>query len=59
MKYVYLVYDDWHGLLCICATPEKATEQVKDEAFGADYPRTHLSTMRAQSVGVGKVLLGG
>ena len=38
MKYVYLVYDDWHGLLCICATLEGATEQVKKEAFGGGLP---------------------
>lgn len=38
MNYVYLIYDDWHGLLCICATPEKATEQVKKEAFGGGLP---------------------
>ena len=38
MKYVYLVYDDWHGLLCICATPESATEKVKDEAFSGMLP---------------------
>jgi hypothetical protein len=35
MKYVYLVYDDWHGLISICATPEKATEQVKKDAFSS------------------------
>ena len=38
MKYVYLIYDDWHGLLCVCATPEKATEKVKDEAFSGGLP---------------------
>ena len=38
MQYVYLIYDDWHGLLRICATPEKATEQVKDEAFSGGLP---------------------
>ena len=35
MKYVYLVYDDWHGLLCICANPEKATELVKKDALNS------------------------
>ena len=35
MKYVYLVYDDWHGLLCICATPKKATELVKKDALNS------------------------
>lgn len=38
MKYVYLIYDDWHGLLCICATPEKAKELVKNEAFSGGLP---------------------
>lgn len=39
MKYVYLIYDDWHGLLCICATAEKATELVKNEAFNGGLPK--------------------
>ena len=38
MKYVYLIYDDWHGLIGICATPEKATEMVKDDAFSSGLP---------------------
>ena len=38
MKYVYLIYDDWHGLLRICATPEGAKEQVKKEAFSSGLP---------------------
>ena len=38
MKYVYLVYDDWHGLQCICATPEKAIELVKAEALNSELP---------------------
>lgn len=38
MKYVYLVYEDWHGLQCICATPEKATELVKKDAFSSGLP---------------------
>lgn len=29
MKYVYLVYDENHGLMSICATPEIATNEVK------------------------------
>ena len=28
MRYVYLVYDDLHGLQCICADKDKATEKV-------------------------------
>lgn len=38
MKYVYLIYDDWHGLRYICATPEGATEIVKKEAFSGGLP---------------------
>lgn len=29
MKYVYLVYDENHGLMSVCATPEVATNEVK------------------------------
>ena len=32
MKYVYLVYDDIHGLQCICADKSKATEKVNNIA---------------------------
>jgi hypothetical protein len=38
MKYVYLVYEDWHGLIGIYATPEKATEMVKKDAFESGLP---------------------
>lgn len=38
MKYVYLVYDDWHGLIAICGTPERATQMVKDDAFSSGLP---------------------
>jgi len=33
MKYVYLVYDDLHGLQCVCADKNKATEKVNNIAF--------------------------
>lgn len=32
MKYVYLVYEECHGLTHICGTPELATEIVNREA---------------------------
>lgn len=38
MKYVYLVYDDWHGLIAICGNPERATQMVKDDAFSSGLP---------------------
>lgn len=38
MKYVYLVYEDCHGLIAICGTPERATQMVKDEAFSGGLP---------------------
>lgn len=38
MRYVYLIYDDWHGLLCVCATPESATKMVKAEALSSGLP---------------------
>ena len=38
MKYVYLVYDDWHGLRYICGNPESATKIVKKEAFSGGLP---------------------
>ena len=31
MKYVYLVYEDWHGLVGIYETSEGATNRVKQE----------------------------
>lgn len=31
MKYVYLVYDDAHGVVGIYATPEKATAKIWDD----------------------------
>lgn len=30
---VYLVYDDLHGLQCVCKSKEKATEKVDNIAF--------------------------
>ena len=39
MKYVYLVYEDWHGFQCVCATPEKATELVKKDAYSSGLPK--------------------
>ena len=33
MKYVYLVYDDIHGLQCVCASKDKATEKVNNIAY--------------------------
>ena len=38
MKYVYLVYEDSHGLVNVCGTPEKATELVKKDAFEGGLP---------------------
>lgn len=38
MRYVYLIYDDWHGFICVCGTKEKATEMVKDDAFSSGLP---------------------
>ncbi len=38
MKYVYLVYEDSHGLVCVCGTPEKATELVKKDAYEFGIP---------------------
>ena len=29
MKYVYRVYEESHGLMSVCATPEIATNEVK------------------------------
>ena len=60
MKYVCLIYDDGHGLLCICATPEKATKQVKDEAFGGGLPEdTPLDYECAEHWGLGWCCLVG
>ena len=39
MKYVYLIYEDWHGLIGVCATPEKATELVKNDTFDSGLPK--------------------
>lgn len=33
MKYVYLVYDDIHGLQCVCKDKAKATEKVNNIAY--------------------------
>jgi hypothetical protein len=33
MHYVYLVYDDLHGLQCVCADKAKATEKVSNIAY--------------------------
>ena len=41
MKYVYLVYDDIHGLQCVCADKDKATEKVNNIAFNIyEVPKT-------------------
>lgn len=41
MKYVYLVYNDIHGLQCICADKDKATEKVNNIAFNIyEVPKT-------------------
>jgi hypothetical protein len=33
MKYVYLVYEECHGLIGVCGTPEAATKMVNDNAI--------------------------
>lgn len=33
MKYVYLVYENWNGLIAICGSPERATQMVKDNVL--------------------------
>jgi hypothetical protein len=33
MKYVYLVYEECHGLIGVYETPEDATKCVKQEVF--------------------------
>jgi hypothetical protein len=41
MKYVYLVYDDIHGLQYVCANKDKATEKVNNIAFNLyEVPKT-------------------
>lgn len=32
MKYVYLVYDEIHGTIVVCGTPETATRIVNEKA---------------------------
>lgn len=32
MKYVYLVYDEIHGTMVVCGTPEAATRIVNEKA---------------------------
>jgi len=34
MEYVYLISDEVHGLYCICANKDKATEIVDDISHG-------------------------
>jgi hypothetical protein len=36
MKYVYLVYEECHGLIGVCGTPEAATAMVNENAVGWD-----------------------
>lgn len=36
MKYVYLVYEECHGLIGVCGTPEAATAMVNENAIGWD-----------------------
>ena len=33
MKYVYLVYEECHGLIGVYRTPEDATKHVKQDVF--------------------------
>ena len=40
MKYVYLVYEECHGLIGVCGTPEVATEMVNENAAGWDIDPT-------------------
>jgi hypothetical protein len=35
-EYVYLVYEECHGLIGICGTPKVATEMVNENAIGWD-----------------------
>lgn len=43
MKYVYLVYDDIHGLQGVYADKEKATETVNNIAFNIyEIPKTDI-----------------
>ena len=43
MKYVYLVYDDIHGLQYVCADKDKATEKVNNIAFNIyEVPKTDI-----------------
>ena len=38
-RFIYLVYEDWHGYQCACATAERATEMVKMIAFSGGLPQ--------------------
>ena len=60
MKYVYLVYEDWHGFQCVCATPEKATELVKKDAYSSGLPKdTPLDYEDEERWGLGRRILVG
>ena len=39
MKYVYLVYTEWHGLEGLYASREKAAEKVKANAKFCELPK--------------------
>ena len=38
-RFIYLVYEDWHGYQCACGTLERATEMVKMIAFSGGLPQ--------------------